>query len=78
MECFNGVAPFGKGSFDVCAVFSDSLRRLMYRPRGDKHMKYDFIISITFYICGCFYMIFGYMMLAANAKSYVNRLVVIR
>lgn len=39
-------------------------------------MKYDFIISITFYICGCFYMIFGAYMLAANAKSYLNRLYV--
>lgn len=39
-------------------------------------MKYDFIISIVFYLCGCFYMLFGAYMLAVNAKSYVNRLYV--
>lgn len=39
-------------------------------------MKYDVIISIILYICGCFYMVFGAYMLAINVKSYVNRLYV--
>ena len=37
-------------------------------------MQYDFILSIVFYICGCFYALFGAYIVAVNAKSKVNRL----
>ena len=39
-------------------------------------MQYDFILSIVFYICGCFYALFGAYIAAVNAKSKVNRLFV--
>ncbi len=39
-------------------------------------MQYDFILSIVFYICGCFYALFGAYIVAVNAKSKVNRLFV--
>lgn len=37
-------------------------------------MKYDVVLSIIFYLCGCFYMLFGAVLIAANAKSNVNKL----
>ncbi len=40
-------------------------------------MKYSLILSMAFYVCGCFYMIFGAYTIIANAKSTVNRLFVI-
>ena len=39
-------------------------------------MKYSLILSILFYICGCFYMIFGAYIVVANVKSNVNKLFV--
>jgi len=39
-------------------------------------VKYSLILSIIFYICGCFYMIFGAYIAADNVKSNVNRLFV--
>jgi diguanylate cyclase (GGDEF)-like protein len=40
-------------------------------------VQYSLILSMMFYICGCFYMIFGAYTIVANAKSYVNRLFVL-
>ncbi|NLL91009.1 MAG: EAL domain-containing protein [Ruminococcaceae bacterium] len=37
-------------------------------------MKYSLMFSMIFYICGCFYMIFGAYAMVANANSKVNRL----
>lgn len=37
-------------------------------------MKYDFFLSIIYYICGCFYALFGAYIAAVNAKNNVNRL----
>ncbi len=39
-------------------------------------MKYSFILSLIFYLCGHFYMIIGLYTLSANVKSSVNRLFV--
>jgi diguanylate cyclase (GGDEF)-like protein len=49
---------------------------LLVSRMEEKNMKYDVVIPIIFYICGCFYMVFGAYMLAVNVKSYVNRLYV--
>ena len=40
-------------------------------------MKYSYMLSIIFYTCGGFYMIFGAHTIVASVKSYVNRLFVI-
>ncbi|MGI6688449.1 MAG: EAL domain-containing protein [Christensenellales bacterium] len=40
-------------------------------------MKYDLVLSIIYYLCGCFYMVFGAYMITINVKSHVNRLYVI-
>jgi diguanylate cyclase (GGDEF)-like protein len=37
-------------------------------------VKYSLILSIVYYICGCFYMIFGAYALSSNTKSNANRL----
>lgn len=37
-------------------------------------MKYDLALSIIFYVCGCFYMVFGASLVTNNAKSKANRL----
>ncbi|MGI6071567.1 MAG: EAL domain-containing protein [Lachnospiraceae bacterium] len=37
-------------------------------------MKYSLIVSTLYYVCGCFYMIFGAYTIASNAKSKANRL----
>jgi diguanylate cyclase (GGDEF)-like protein len=37
-------------------------------------MNYSLILSIALYICGCFYMVFGAVIIAINAKSKVNRM----
>lgn len=37
-------------------------------------MKYQFALSLAFYICGCFYMIFGATIVNANERSRINRL----
>ena len=37
-------------------------------------MKYDVILSIIFYLCGCFYMVFGAAIIATNTKNNINRL----
>jgi diguanylate cyclase (GGDEF)-like protein len=37
-------------------------------------MKYSLLVSTLYYICGCFYMIFGAYAVASNAKSRNNRL----
>ncbi len=39
-------------------------------------MEYDLILSIIFYICGCFYALFGAYMVSINTESKVNRLFV--
>ncbi|MGI6616873.1 MAG: EAL domain-containing protein [Saccharofermentanales bacterium] len=39
-------------------------------------MRYDFILSVIFYICGCFYALFGAFIVAVNVKNKVNRLFV--
>ena len=43
-------------------------------PLGDQVMKYSLLVSTLYYICGCFYMIFGAYAVASNAKSRNNRL----
>ncbi|MGI6349024.1 MAG: hypothetical protein GX245_04980 [Eubacteriaceae bacterium] len=40
-------------------------------------MEHSLTLSMLYYICGCFYMIFGAYTIVANAKSNVNRLFVI-
>ena len=37
-------------------------------------MKYGLLFSTMYYICGCFYMIFGTYIVATNVKSGTNRL----
>jgi hypothetical protein len=37
-------------------------------------MKHDLLLSIIFYLCGCFYMVFGASTINNNAKSNANRL----
>lgn len=37
-------------------------------------MKYSLFVSTLYYLCGCFYMVFGVYAVAANTKSNVNRL----
>ncbi|HHT24763.1 MAG TPA: EAL domain-containing protein [Clostridiaceae bacterium] len=37
-------------------------------------MKYSLLFSTIYYICGCFYMIFGMHALSSNTKSHANRL----
>ena len=37
-------------------------------------MKHDIMLSVIFYISGCFYMFFGAYAAVANIKSHVNRL----
>ncbi len=37
-------------------------------------MEYSLVLSIILYICGCFYMLFGAVLIAANPKSNVNKL----
>ena len=37
-------------------------------------MKYDVILSIIFYLCGCFYMVFGAAIIATNTKNNINKL----
>ena len=37
-------------------------------------MKHDVILSIIFYFCGCFYMVFGAGIIAINTKRNINRL----
>lgn len=37
-------------------------------------MKYSLMLSVLFYICGCFYMFFGIYAIVADVKSRVNRL----
>ena len=39
-------------------------------------MTYDFILSIAYYICGCFYALFGAYIVAVNTKNKINRLFV--
>ncbi len=36
-------------------------------------MKYSTIVSLVFYLCGCFYMLFGLYAVLAKAKSNINR-----
>ena len=36
-------------------------------------MKNDIMLSIIYYICGCFYMFFGFYTLISNVKSHINR-----
>ncbi|MGI6635383.1 MAG: histidine kinase N-terminal 7TM domain-containing protein [Christensenellales bacterium] len=36
-------------------------------------MTYDIMLSIVFYICGCFYLFFGIYTLIPNFKSHINR-----
>ncbi|MGI6506915.1 MAG: EAL domain-containing protein [Saccharofermentanales bacterium] len=40
-------------------------------------MGNDFILSIIFYICGCFYALFGAYVTAVNVESKINRLFVV-
>ncbi|NLZ76835.1 MAG: hypothetical protein GX911_02575, partial [Spirochaetales bacterium] len=40
-------------------------------------MNYSLLLSLVFYVCGCFYVVFGLHTIAANVKSNVNRLFVI-
>ncbi len=37
-------------------------------------MKCDIILSLVFYFCGCFYMVYGAVIIAIDAKSKVSRL----
>jgi len=37
-------------------------------------MKHDIALSMIYYICGCFYMFFGFYIFARNPKSHINRL----
>lgn len=39
-------------------------------------MEYDVLLSIIFYLCGCFYMIYSAVIIASYAKSNVNWLFV--
>ncbi|MGI6691536.1 MAG: EAL domain-containing protein [Christensenellales bacterium] len=36
-------------------------------------MKHDLILSIIYYLCGCFYMFFGIYTLHINSKSHINQ-----
>ncbi|MGI6090285.1 MAG: histidine kinase N-terminal 7TM domain-containing protein, partial [Saccharofermentanales bacterium] len=40
-------------------------------------MKYAFVLSITFYVCSCFYAIFGAYLIVNNENSKANRLFVL-
>ncbi|NLK02590.1 MAG: hypothetical protein GX314_05945, partial [Clostridiaceae bacterium] len=40
-------------------------------------MKYAFILSITFYVCSCFYAIFGSYLIVNNENNKANRLFVL-
>ncbi|MGI6090584.1 MAG: diguanylate cyclase domain-containing protein, partial [Saccharofermentanales bacterium] len=37
-------------------------------------MKYSLLVSTLYYICGCFYLVFGTYTIASNTKSKANRL----
>lgn len=37
-------------------------------------MEYQFALALAFYICGCFYMVFGAVIINANTSSKINRM----